>query len=76
MKIPEIANDRDKSASIAQVNKSIKDYTDKLLTQFYKELQLEEGYQDLSITYNIVTDSDKWFSLGISGHLNLRYPMK
>lgn len=65
IKIPEIVNNSDKSASIAQVNKSIKDYTDELLTQFYKELQLEEGYQDLSITYNIVTDSDKWFSLDI-----------
>lgn len=67
VKVPEIVNHTDGEAAIAQVNKSVKDYTNQLLEQFYEEVQLEEeGYQGLSVTYNIMTNSDKWFSMDIA----------
>lgn len=50
VKVPEIENHTDGKAVIAQVNKDIKDYTNQLLEQFYEEMQLEEGYQGLSVT--------------------------
>lgn len=49
------------------VNKSVKEYTDMLVKKFNEEMDASgEGHTSLEVTYDIVTDTDEWFTLKIS----------
>jgi len=47
-----------------EINFDIQKATDELIEEFKKSMEeYEEGYQDLYIDSNVLTDSDEWFSL-------------
>lgn len=58
---PEIQSDSSKAAKI--VNRDSSEYIEDLLAQF--EEDYEGGFQSLDISYNVITDSEKYFSLDI-----------
>ena len=57
----EMTKDEVKEA-IAVVNKSIEEYTSELITKFEADMK-EEGFTSLNVTYEVVTDTDTWFTL-------------
>ena len=47
-----------------EINFDIQKMTDELIEEFKKSMEeYEEGYQDLYIDSNVLTDNDEWFSL-------------
>lgn len=64
------------------VNQAIQRDSDRLLAQFYEDAKIlsSGGYQLLDISYDVVTDTDTWFTLRLSslqieasGHEMVRY---
>lgn len=52
-----------------QINKDVKDYTQQLIDQFEadaKELYGSEGYKELNVSYDVITDTEDWFTLRIT----------
>lgn len=53
-------------AGAQEVNEQIQAYTDQLIAQFRQDCEdIGEGYQNLSVTSSVVTNSDTWFTLRI-----------
>lgn len=69
--------------AVQQVNQDVQANIQSLLDQFYEDADLlaqTGGYQDLSVSYDVVTDNDHWFTLRVcavqaqgSGNQILRY---
>lgn len=54
------------SAAAEDVDRQVQAYTDQLIGQFREECEsIGEGYQGLDVSYQVVTDSDEWFTLRI-----------
>ncbi len=54
------------SEAVAQVNKSVEEYTQELMERFKADMA-EEGYKELDVSYETVTDTADWFTLKITG---------
>lgn len=52
--------------SEAEVNKEIQSYTNRIKEQFQKEMKEENGNLGVDVSYEVVMDSDKWFTLKVS----------
>ncbi len=68
VKVPKVITEEEESKehpAVDQVNKSVDEYTKELLTQFENNMQME-GYQNLDVSYEVVTDNDTWFALDIA----------
>lgn len=53
--------------AINEVNKDIKEYTDILVKQFNEDIiEYKEAKKGLDITWDVVTDTEKWFTLRIN----------
>ncbi len=62
--VPEI---KDESEAASLINASVDDYTNMLIEKFKEQKEeIGEGYLGLDITYNVVTDSDDWFTLQVA----------
>lgn len=62
-KIPEETL-RQAQQTAEKINFDIQKMTDELIEEFKKSMEeYEEGYQDLYIDSNVLTDNDEWFSL-------------
>ncbi len=49
------------------VNKSIEEYTDLLIKKFNEDMNASgDGHKSLDVSYDIITDTDDWFTLKIS----------
>lgn len=71
VEIPQISNTQGDSLNgnnvIEQVNKDIKEYTDILINQFNKDAkEYKEANKGLDITWDVVTDTEEWFTLRIN----------
>lgn len=68
--VPEIVADStetpENNEAIEQVNKSVEEYTSELIAQFEAEME-EEGYKELDVSYEALTDTDTWFTLKVTG---------
>lgn len=64
VKVPKVVTQED-HPSVSDVNKEIEEYTNKLLAQFENNM-LVEGYQNLDVSYQVVTNNENWFSLDIA----------
>lgn len=69
--VPNIETDGENSDTQAtdQINKDVTDYTQQLIDQFEadaKELYGSEGYKGLDVSYDVITDTDDWFTLRIT----------
>lgn len=63
----EVSNGKESGKdAMSDVNKSVKEYTDQLIDSFEKEMK-KEGYADLDVSYEVVTNDDEWFTLVIHG---------
>lgn len=48
------------------INIDIQEVTDELIEEFKRDMEeFEEGYQDIYIDSEVLTDDDRWFSLGL-----------
>lgn len=68
IKVPKVITESDESKehpSINQVNKSIEQYTNELLAEFENNMQVE-GFQNLDVSYEVMTNNDTWFALDIA----------
>lgn len=54
----------------AQINKEIGELTNTILHRFYEELEIvgNSGHGSVYVDYSTVTDTDKWFTLGLRVH--------
>lgn len=71
VEIPQISNTQGDSLNgnnvIEQVNKDIKEYTDILINQFNKDAkEYKEANKGLDISWDVVTDTEEWFTLRIN----------
>lgn len=64
VKVPKIITQEDHPA-VSDVNKEVEEYTNKLLAQFENNM-LVEGYQNLDVFYEVVTNNETWFALDIA----------
>lgn len=67
-KVPQIVADGEtdtaNSGAAESVNKSVAEYTDELIAAFEADM-VEEGYKNLDVSYETVTDTDEWFTLAV-----------
>lgn len=54
------------SEAVNKINQSVEEYTNELIAEFETDMQ-EEGFKELDISYDVVTDTDSWFTLKITG---------
>lgn len=74
VKIPKVSDgsqdnstDSEKNA-IAHINKSVEEYTDQILERFQENQKIlqDEGHQSLDISYEILTNTENWFTLALT----------
>lgn len=63
--ISEDAENPAEGEAIEQINKSVEEYTNELISQFEADME-EEGHKGLDISYETVMDNDKWFTLKVT----------
>lgn len=69
------------SEAAAIINKTVEEYTDMIIKQFEDDKEsIGEGYQGLDISYEVITDTEDWFTLKLiilqvqaSGYEQVRY---
>jgi hypothetical protein len=55
--------------SAGEINKQIQSTTDQLITDFKASLQ-QDGYGDLTVSTDVVTDSDRWYAIRLSAFVS------
>lgn len=64
VKVPNVSSDGENADVINEVNKSAEAYIAELVEEFNQDMT-EEGHTGLDISYEIVTDTEEWFTLKI-----------
>lgn len=66
VKVPEIEGDESEAADY--INKDVTELTNTLVSQFYKDLEItgNNGYGSIHMDYEIITNTEKWFTLKLS----------
>lgn len=64
--IPQIESEDSKS--VDYINKNVSELTTALINQFYEDLEINgnNGYSSLNVDYEIVTNTDSWFTLKLT----------
>lgn len=62
--VPQIMDEQD-SPGAQQINQAIRDYTDQLIAEFERESNAD-GYFNLDVTWEVVTNTENWFTLRIN----------
>lgn len=66
VKIPQIDSTQNTGTGIEKVNKSVEEYTAMLIKEFEQQMEAnKEGHSGLDISYEVVTDTEAWFTLKI-----------
>lgn len=82
VKTPElqVEGDAKLQSSVGEINTQVQAYADKMIADFQEEMEQQGGVYGLDIQYNVVTDTDNWFTLEIttletmaSGAQSVRY---
>ena len=67
-------------SSVGQINEEVQAYEQQMIAQFQKEMEQQGGVYGLDVQYNVVTDTESWFTLQIttletaaSGAQSVRY---
>ena len=67
-------------SSVGQINEEVQAYAQQMIAQFQKEMEQQGGVYGLDVQYNVVTDTESWFTLQIttletaaSGAQSVRY---
>ncbi len=64
VKVPKVVTNEDHTA-VSDINKEVEEYTNELLAQFENNM-LVEGYQNLDVSYQVVTNNETWFALDVA----------
>lgn len=68
VKVPEIVAEKSQSKTsseaVKKINQSVEQYTNELVEKFKADM-VQQGYSGLDISYETMTDTDKWFTLAI-----------
>lgn len=79
IKVPEIENE---SGGADKINKEISELAEIILNEFYEDLEAigDDGHSSVYVDYEVLTNTDKWFTLKISvfrvagtGNINYEY---
>ena len=62
--VPQIVDDGDSQGAL-EINQTVQQYTDQLIEEFERESQAD-GYFNLSVTWEVVTNTERWFTLRIN----------
>lgn len=62
--VPEV---QDSGKAASSVNKDVKEYTDRLVKQFKKDVAAGGEHESLDISYQVLADTDDWFTLRVDG---------
>ncbi len=69
VQIPRLESSADglNDASAADLNQSIEEYTEQILDRFKENQKIigDQGHQSLNISYDVLTNTDRWFTLEI-----------
>lgn len=70
IKVPEIDNS-DGLADVDNINEEIEEMTSQLKEQFYADLEAigDQGHASMFVDYDVVTNTDSWFTLKLSVHM-------
>ena len=65
---PELSasGDAQLESSVGEINAEVEAYANQMIAQFEKEMEQQGGVYGLDILYNVVTDTDDWFTLQIT----------
>lgn len=61
--VPQVIDETD-SEGAQQINEKVTEYTDRLIAEYEEEMHAD-GYFNLDVTWDVVTDTDRWFTLRI-----------
>ncbi len=66
IKVPQIENEE--SEAVDYINKDVSELTTALVNQFYKDLELDgnNGYGSIHVDYEVITNTERWFTLKLS----------
>lgn len=64
IEVPEILSGDNNSSGAEVINKEVANYTNELIQQFETEMHAD-GYFNLDVKWDVVTDTDKWFTLKV-----------
>lgn len=53
-------------ASLAVINESIEEMTDRLIDRFEEQVELGESYGGIYVDHKVITDTDTWFTLQVN----------
>lgn len=53
-------------SSVGEINTEVQAYADQMITQFEQDMKQQGGVYGLDILYNVVTDTDDWFTLQVT----------
>lgn len=61
-------NTEDENAALADINQSVEEYTNDILERFKENQKIlgDQGHQSLDISYEVLTNTDRWFTLEIT----------
>ncbi|MGM9521393.1 MAG: RsiV family protein [Oscillospiraceae bacterium] len=64
-KVPSVETDGTGSDAVSKINEDVQTLTDRIIAQFYEDVEVigDQGHTGLSIDYDVVTNSDEWFTL-------------
>lgn len=62
--VPQILGQED-SQGAQEINQTIRQYTDRLIAEFERESNAD-GYFNLEVTWEVVTNTDRWFTLRVN----------
>lgn len=64
VEIPKLEANQSQGTGIETINKGVEEYTTELVEKFKKDIsENADGHQSLDIHYEVVTDTEKWFTL-------------
>lgn len=68
IQVPQVVDEGAESAGAEEINQQVTDYTDQLIAAYENDLHAD-GYFNLDVTWEVVTDTDRWFTLRLSTDL-------
>ena len=66
IKVPQIESEE--SEAVDYINKDVSELTTALVNQFYKDIELDgnNGYGSIHVDYEVITNTERWFTLKLS----------
>lgn len=63
--VPQVVSEENEGTGAEDINTRVEEYTDRLIAEYESSAQAD-GYFNLDVTWDVVTNTDRWFTLQIS----------